>query len=102
MLSFSPTLIEIAINMEIDNGGDSSTMFEIWASKVGNPNAFVKLTDYDGSSTTFTISSSTTYAILAGEIYYMKVRAVNSRGEGEFSQITSVSAVNLPVAPLNL
>lgn len=45
---------------------------------------------------------NTVDTITAGQIYYFKVWAVNSRGNGEFSQITSVAAASLPVAPTNL
>ena len=65
MISFSPTLISLFVNQEIDNGGDQSTTFEIFASTISAPNTFSQL-NYDGVSTTFSIPNVAGDTITAG------------------------------------
>lgn len=72
------------MNTEIDNGGDSSTTFEIHVSKISDPNNFVPLTLYDGVATTYSIPDAS-YTVTSGDVFFFKIRAVNSRGNGEFS-----------------
>lgn len=85
--SFSPTNIDLLINSEIDNGGDPSTVFEIYVSELADPNNFDLLSEYDGFSTSYSLPDpiDLTFTITSGKVYFFKIRAVNSRGEGEFS-----------------
>ena len=59
--------------------------------------AFSKLTNYDGTSMTYTVSA--TDSISSGTIYTFKVLAKNAIGSSEFSSTIRVAVSTLPATP---
>lgn len=90
------TQITLLLTPNSDSGGEAILRYELFYSDSGvSLTTFSQDTSYDGSSMTYSFSSS----ITAGHTYGFKFRAVNGRGDSEFSEIVYAAAGRLPSTP---
>jgi titin len=95
--SASNTSIDLVFTPITDNGGEDLTAYELFFSDSGvSLSTFSNDSSYDGSSMTYSFTSVT-----IGNIFGFKIRAVNSRGESDFSDIVYAAAGNAPDTPLS-
>ena len=79
----------------LNDGGSAITEYRIYRGTISNGESY--LTSVTGSTTTFLDSTVTN-----GITYYYKVSAVNSIGEGPFSNEANATPVGVPTEPQNL
>lgn len=88
-LSFSPST---------DSKGSEITEYELFINGGGSSSVFSKVSSYDGSSLSHTITQATD-SVVPGTIYKFQYRAINAYGQSDFSDEVEAGVSSFPTAP---
>ena len=93
--AFSNTGITLGITPITDDGGETITRYELfYSSSAVSLATFNNDTSFDWSTSSYAFNTVTT-----GLIYGFKIRAVNSKGDGSFSDVVYAAAGRAPETP---
>lgn len=90
------TVISLTFTAVTDNGGEDPISYELYyADSAVSLSTFTQDSNYDGTSLTYDFSVPLT----TGNTYGFKIRAINSRGSSEFSEVVYAAAGRAPDTP---
>ncbi len=95
-VSATESTISLALNFVTENNGGLITTHELYRDQGNSGTSFIKVTSYDGESSTLDLTTTIDNTLVAGTIYQFKFRGVNEAGNGAFSDPISVALARLP------
>jgi hypothetical protein len=97
----SATGITVSMQRSASDGGGATLVYELWRNQGTSTVDFVKVTSYDGLSTTHLVPVEAG-GLVAGQIYAFKTVAVNEFGSSEASEELYAGVAEYPAAPVTL
>jgi hypothetical protein len=101
--SVDQTQISLKFLISTDDGGAGITNYHLWISSGAFNSAFVKVTAYDGTASTYSISAGdvvSSHTVAVGNFYAIKYIAENAMGLSADSQLLYVALARMPTTPI--